>query len=74
MCIYFLGKGAIYSRSSKQKLVTKSSTEAELVGISDDLPQIIRFKHFEAKSHPAMPARICEDNQSTICLAKTDPL
>ena len=30
-----LGKGAIYCRSSKQKLVTKSSTEAELVGISD---------------------------------------
>ena len=30
-----LGKGAIYSRSSKLKLVTKSSTEAELVGISD---------------------------------------
>ena len=29
------GKGAFYCRSSKQKLVTKSSTEAELVGISD---------------------------------------
>ena len=36
-----LGKGAIYCRSSKQKLVTKSSTEAELIGISDALPQII---------------------------------
>ena len=41
-----LGKGAIYCRSSKQKLVSKSSTEAELVGISDGLPQIIWFKHF----------------------------
>ena len=35
-----LGKGAFYCRSSKQKLVTKSSTEAELVGISDALPKI----------------------------------
>ena len=67
-----LGKGAIYCRSSKQKLVTKSSTEAELVGISDALPQIIWFKHFlEAQGHLAMPAHIWEDNMSTICLAKT---
>ena len=61
-----LGKGAIYRRSSKQKLVTKSSTEAELVGISDALPQIIWFKQvIEAQGHPPSPA------QSTICLAKT---
>ena len=67
-----LGKGAIYCRSSKQKLVTKSSTEAELVGISDALPQIIWLKHFlEAQGHPALPAHIWKDNQSTICLAKT---
>ena len=32
-----LGKGAFYCRSSKQKLLTQSSTEAELVGISDAL-------------------------------------
>ena len=63
---------AIYCRSSKQKLVTKSSTEAELVGISDALPQIIWFKHFlEAQGHPPLLAHIWEDNQSTICLAKT---
>jgi hypothetical protein len=28
-------KGAIYAKSSKQKLMTKSSTESELVAISD---------------------------------------
>ena len=67
-----LGKGAFYCRSSKQKLVAKSSTEAGLVGISDALPQIIWFKHFlEAQGYPIMSAHIWEDNQSTICLAKT---
>ena len=67
-----LGKGAFYCRSSEQKLVTKSYTEAELVGISDALPQIIWFKLFlEAQGYPTMPAHIWEDNQSTICLAKT---
>ena len=68
-----LGKGAMCCRSSKQKLVTKSSTEAELVEISDALVQIIWFKHFlEAQGHPdTSRAHIWEDNQSTICLAKT---
>ena len=36
-----LEKGEIYCPSFKQKLVTESYTEAELVGISDALPQII---------------------------------
>ena len=67
-----LGKRAFYCRSSTQKLFTKIFTEAELVGISDALPQIICFKHFlEAQGYPTMPALIWEDNQSTIRLAKT---
>ena len=58
-----LGKGAFYCRSSKQKLVTKSSTEAELVGNSDAPSQIIWSKHFlEAQGYPIMPAHIWEDN------------
>ena len=36
-----LGKGSIYSTSIRQKLNTKSSTEAELVGVSDVMPQIL---------------------------------
>ena len=59
--------------SSSDSTLSKSSTEAELVGISDALPQIIWFKHFlEAQGHPPLPAHIWEDNQSTICLAKRD--
>jgi hypothetical protein len=41
-----LGKGSIYSTSSKQKLVTRSSTEAEVVGVHDLMPQLIWTAHF----------------------------
>jgi hypothetical protein len=33
-----VGKGSIYSTSSKQKLVTQSSTEAEIVGVHNVMP------------------------------------
>ena len=67
-----LGKGALYSRSSKQKLNTKSSTESELVALSDALPQVLWFQRFLcAQGYPELPAHIWEDNESTITLAKT---
>jgi hypothetical protein len=34
--IVTLGKGAVHAKSTKQKLVSKSSTEAELVALSDE--------------------------------------
>jgi hypothetical protein len=37
-----LGKGAVYSASTtRQKLNTRSSTEAELVGIDDLMAQVL---------------------------------
>ena len=36
-----MGRGALYSASNKQKLNMKSSTEAELVGVDDLIPQIL---------------------------------
>jgi hypothetical protein len=41
-----LGTGAAYSASKKQKLNTKSSTESELVGIDDMIPQVLWTKYF----------------------------
>jgi hypothetical protein len=41
-----MGKGTLYSKSAKQKLNTKSSTEAELVGASDFLPQTLWTRNF----------------------------
>jgi hypothetical protein len=40
------GTGTVMSKSSKQKLNTKSSTEAEVVGASDYLPNTIWLKYF----------------------------
>ena len=34
-----LGKGTFYGTSMRQKINTKSSTEAELVGVNDVMPQ-----------------------------------
>ena len=39
------GKGVIYSNSSKQKINTKSSTECELIGTNDVLPQALWTKY-----------------------------
>ena len=41
-----LGKGTIYSGSWKQKLVAQSSTESELIGMHDVLPQVLWTKQF----------------------------
>jgi hypothetical protein len=41
-----MGKGAAYATSTRQKLNTKSSTEAELVAVNDVLPQIIWTRNF----------------------------
>ena len=43
-----LGKGTAYAASNKQKLNTKSSMEAELVGIDDSMGQILWTRHFLA--------------------------
>jgi hypothetical protein len=40
------GTGSIYSMLRKQKLITTSSTEAEIVGVHDAILQIIWFRHF----------------------------
>ena len=43
---FSLGKGVIYGTSTRQKINTKSSTEAELVGVNDVMPQILWTRYF----------------------------
>mmetsp|Transcript_25412 Transcript_25412/g.36171 ORF Transcript_25412/g.36171 Transcript_25412/m.36171 type:complete len:151 (-) Transcript_25412:153-605(-) len=41
-----LGRGATYSTADKQKIVTRSSTEGELVGLHDVMPQVVWTNNF----------------------------
>ena len=45
-CVVIGDVGAVHCRSSKQLIVTKSSTEAELVGLSDSTNQSIFIRTF----------------------------
>jgi hypothetical protein len=66
-----LGGAAITTKSSKQRLVTKSSTEAELVGLSDGLTNVLWVKNFiECQGYDTGAAIIHQDNKSTITLAE----
>jgi hypothetical protein len=67
-----IGLGPIYASSARQKINTKSSTEAELVGLSDKSSQVIWTINFlEAQGYNTKPAKIYQDNQSTLALIKS---
>jgi hypothetical protein len=66
-----LGKGTIHAESSKQHLNTKSSTETELVGLSDYFPQAIHCRNFLIEQgYKPKPLVIHQDNQSVIAMIK----
>ena len=62
-----LGKRVVYGTSTQQKLNTMSSTEAELVGVSDILPQVTRY-FLEAQGYGITDSIVNQDNESTIKL------
>ena len=65
-CMSF-GNGMIHGRSSKQKLNTKSSTESELVGMSDYVPYTLWMKNFmKDQGFNIEKAIVYQDNQSAI--------
>jgi hypothetical protein len=64
-CVITLGKGAIYSKRSTQKLNTLSSTEAELVAVTEASYQVLWTKYFLSEQGYVMqPATVFQDNQS----------
>ena len=66
-----MGKGPIFARSVKQKIVSKSSTESELIALSDACSQVISTRNFiTAQGLTIGPANVYQDNQSVMHLIK----
>jgi hypothetical protein len=65
-----LGESAcVLGRSAKQRIVTKSSTEAELVAVSDFVNCAYGLQNFlRAQGYRVPPIRILQDNTSTMAL------
>jgi len=64
-----MGYGSIISNSTKQKLNTRSSTEAELVAVDDMMPQVLWTKQFlEEQGFQVHPVKILQDNRSAMLL------
>jgi hypothetical protein len=68
-CVVVGDVGAVHCRLTKQGIVTKSSTEAELVGMSDSANQAIHLSNFLIRQGYAMgPVTVYQDNMSCMAL------
>ena len=65
-----MGRGSIFSFSTKQKINTRSSTEAELVGVNDTMGLVLWTHLFlEAQGYEIDDNIVYQDNESTMLLA-----
>ena len=70
--VIMLAGAAIACWSSKQKLVTKSSTEAEVVALSDGLTNALWMREMVlAQGYKLAPTRIYEDNEGVLKIMKS---
>jgi hypothetical protein len=66
-----MGNGSIYSTSTKQKLVARSSTEAEIVGVYDVTPQMVWTTQFlESQGFQINRTILHQDNTSSILIER----
>ena len=66
-----MGKGPIYIKSTSQKINTRSSTESELVALSDSITQVIWARNFLLQQgYKIQPGKVYQDNKSTMALVK----
>ena len=59
-----LDKGALYSTLVRQKLNTKSSTEAELVGVDDRMPMILGTRQFRKGQGDTITYNVVDQSSS----------
>ena len=65
------GGSVVLVRSTKQKINSTSSTEAELIALSDNLIYVLRAREFiMEQGYSVGPARVYQDNQSVIAMLK----
>lgn len=71
-CAIVIGDGGpVFAKSTKQRIVTKSSTEAELVGLSDSASVAINVRNFVIdQGYDLGPAIVYQDNLSCMALIK----
>jgi hypothetical protein len=66
-----LGKGSVYAGSVRQKLNTRSSTEAELVGVDDAMGMILWTRLFlQEQGYEVRNIKIYQDNQSAAMMER----
>ena len=64
-----IGGALVYAKSTKQKIVSRDSTEAETIGLSDHTDKVMWFHRFmKSQGHNPQPPIIYQDNKSTISL------
>jgi len=64
-----MGRGAIASISAKQKVSTRSSAEAEVVGVDDSMGPVLWTRCFlEEQGCKVEDNVLLQDNQSAMCL------
>ena len=70
-CVVVGALGAVHCKSAKQQIVTKSSTEAELVRLSDSANQGLHVRNFlMSQGYSLGPVIIYQDNMSCMALVE----
>ena len=66
-----LGWGLMHAKASKQKLSSKSSTETEVIAVSEYIPYKIWLIHFmEAQGYKFRDKVLFQDNMSAMKMKK----